>query len=114
MSNIKEEIISSEYWFDGIKESDQETEKEKFFRTQEKKIAIFLKARGFPLRGVEKKYIYTASKHRKTIIVFCFDNALVQRARLEYYNLTNPDTFNVNAKSILEASQDITSLIINS
>jgi len=112
--NIKEEILRSEYWLDGIEEPEQQEAIQNFFRTQEKKIAIFLKARGFLLRGVEKKFITTATKHRKTIVVFCFDADKVKRAKLEYYNLTNPDTYNVNAKSILEASQDITSLIINS
>jgi hypothetical protein len=112
--DIKEEIIKSEYWLDGIKEEDKETAVKSFFRTQEKKIAIFLKARGYPLRGLEKRIQKVGSGQNKKLLVFCFDGEnIVRRALLEYYNNSNPQIFNVCGKLMLETAQDITSLIIN-
>jgi hypothetical protein len=114
MDKIKEEV-KAEYWLDGIDESLHEKAKNEpgfLFRTQEKKIAIFLKARGYPVRGLEKKTVRVAGGHGKKILTFCFDN-VVQRARLEYYNNDNPDSHNVNAKRILDAQQDVTSMIVN-
>lgn len=111
----KEEIIKAEYWFDGIDpelHEQAQNDPDFLFRTQEKKIAIFLKARDYPVRGLEKKVFRVAGGHNKKILTFCFDNT-VQRARLEFYNENNPDKHNVNAKCILDAQQDITSLIVN-
>lgn len=110
-----EEVTKAEYWLDGIEPSLHEkahNDPEFFFRTQEKKIAIFLKARGYPVRGLERRSIRVAGNQSKKILTFCFDNT-VTRARLEFYNDNNPDSFNVNAKCILDAQQDITSMIVN-
>lgn len=114
MDKIKEKV-KSEYWFYGLDENLHEQAKNDpnfLFRTQEKKIAIFLKARGYPIRGIEKKTIRVADGHNKKILIFYFDN-VVKRARLEFYNNENPDSYNVNAKRILDAQQDITSMIVN-
>ncbi|HEC72024.1 MAG: DUF5659 domain-containing protein [Candidatus Thorarchaeota archaeon] len=113
--DIKEEVVKAEYWLDGIDpelHDKAQNDPDYLFRTQEKKIAIFLKARGFPVRGLEKKQLRIAGGQNKKILTFCFDHT-VQRARLEYYNDNNPESYNVNAKSILDAQQDITSMIVN-
>jgi len=114
MENIKEkeEIIRTQYWLDGIDEKVHDQVIEGFFRTQEKKVAIFLKARGYPVRGLEKKMIRVSGNHKKKILAFCFDSC-VRSAFLELYNYDDPKHFNVNAKRMLDATQDISSMIIN-
>ena len=118
--NIKEKeqeiTLKSEYWIDDLEEALREQAKTNpnfFFKTQEKKIAIFLYARGYKIRGIERKMIKTAGvQNNKKILIFLFDN-VVQRARLEYYNNNNQESYNINAKCILDAQQDITSMIVN-
>jgi len=117
MDNIREQeiILKAEYWLDDLEESIREQIKndpKMLFETQEKKIAIFLYARGYKIRGIRKKSIKVAGNQSKKILVFCFDN-VVKRAILEYYNNNNPGSYNINAKSILDAQQDITSMIVN-
>lgn len=114
MENIKEkeEIIKTQYWLDGIDENFHDEVVKGFFRTQEKKVAIFLKARGYPVRGLEKKTIRISGNQKKKILAFCFDNC-VRSAFLDLYNFDDPKIFNVNAKRMLDATQDISSMIIN-
>lgn len=114
MDNIrdKEEVIKVQYWLDGIEEEFHEKAKKDFFRTQEKKVAIFLKARGYPIRGLEKKMLRVSGNQKKKILSFFFDSS-VRSAYIDLYNVDDANTYNVNAKRMLDATQDIGSLIIN-
>ena len=106
-----EEIIDKVYYLEGLTE---EEEKElNFYRTKDKQIAAYLKARGYKLRGMEK--ILIGGGHRKKkIVVFCFDGSNVtRRAILEYYNSDDPKLYTVNGKLVLSEFRNINSMIAN-
>jgi hypothetical protein len=84
------------------------------YRTREKRIAAFLKARDYKFRGMEKIVVNNNHGRNKMIIVFCFDGGnTTRRSILEYYNQDNSSVHNVNAKKILSEFANITSLIAN-
>jgi len=106
-------IIDSMYHKVDGKAPDKE-EIKSFYRTREKRISSFLKARGFPYRGMEKVLISSKNGKSKTIVVFCFDGGDETRQSIfEYYNSDERQDFNVNAKKILAEFSNITSMISN-
>lgn len=105
----KESIIDSMYY-----EDVSEEEKNSFFRTREKQIAAFLKARGFVFKGMEKIRLENSRGRAKVIIMFCFEGGNVtRRSILEYYNSDSISNHNINAKKLMTEFSAITSLIAN-
>jgi len=109
-----EKVVDSEYYYEGIPDEDREEAVKRFFRTKDKKIAAFLKARGFPYRGMEKIVITNAHGKRKTVIAFCFEPPeVIRRTVLDFWNRDDSEYHNVNAKLLLAEVQNINSLIAN-
>ena len=84
MPSQKQDIIDAFYYDEDIPAEEKEKFIEGFFRTRDKNIAAYLKARGFKFRGMEKVRLGNGSK--KQLVVFCFDGqGLTRRSLLEYY-----------------------------
>jgi len=111
----REQIIDSDYILDkDIGDEERKSIIEGFYRTKEKTIAAYLKARGYNFRGMEKILITNISEKKKVVFAFCFDGGNVtRRAILEYYNTDDSKVLNVNAKLILNEFRNINSLIAN-
>jgi len=103
-------VIDSEYYLEELEGEPEELKKE-FYRTKDKYIASYLRAKGYSLRGIEK--INSNNKNRsKKIIVFCFDGKNVtRRSVIEYYG--EKSNSNVNAQSFVIELRNINSLIAN-
>lgn len=112
MSSEDERVIDAQYIFsDG---DDEEALKKNFYRTKDKYIAAFLRARGYVFRGMEKVQLQDTRGRRKSVIRFCFDGGNVTRRSLfEFYNTDNPKVLTVNAKLILQELKNVNSLIGN-
>ena len=109
-----EMVVDSVYYYEGIEEGDREAAVKEFFRTKDKKIAAFLKARGYPYRGMEKIVITNAHGKRKTVVGFCFEpRDVIRRTQLDFWNRDDAEYHNVNAKRLLAEVQNINSLIAN-
>jgi len=108
-SNSK--VIESAYVVDDIAPEIRDEQIKGFFRTKDKSIAAYLKARGFKYRGLERVRLL---QQRKDVTVFCFDGqGVTRRTVLEYYNNVEKQNWNVNAKLLLEELQSINSIISN-
>jgi hypothetical protein len=102
-------VIDSEYYYEDL-EGDKEEIKKEFYRTKDKYVASYLRARGYTLRGIEK--ININKNKSKKIIVFCFDGKnVVRRPVIEYYG--EKSAANVNAQSLVIELRNINSLIAN-
>jgi len=112
MEHIRtEKVLDREYHLEDIEPADQEAAIAGFFRTKDKHIAAFLKARGFRFRGLERVQL---ANSRKTVVAFCFDGENVTRRTIfEYYNNVDRENWTVNAKMVLEEYRNINSLIAN-
>jgi hypothetical protein len=108
-SNSK--VIDTAYTIDDIPPEHRDEMVKGFYRTKDKNIAAYLKARGFSYRGWERVRLV---QQRKEVTVFCFDGQNVtRRTILEYYNNVEKSNWNVNAKLMLEELQNINSIISN-
>jgi hypothetical protein len=112
VSSEGERVIDAQYVFN--EGEDQESLKKNFYRTKDKYIAAFLRARGYVFRGMEKVQLQDTRGRRKSVIRFCFDGGNVtRRALFEFYNTDDHKTLTVNAKLILQELKNVNSLIGN-
>lgn len=111
-----EKIVDASYTLDDLNLSKEEREEyiKGLFRTKEKNIVAYLRARGYKFRGMERVVIMNAMRRTKTVIQFCFDgHNVTRRAVLEYYNTDEIEHCNVNAKRVLQEFKNVNSLIAN-
>jgi len=110
-----ERVIDAHYFLEDVENKDEEDKlKKDFYRTKDKYIAAFLRARGYKLRGMEKVLLTDTRGRKKTVIRFCFDGQnVVRRPVFEFYNTDDSKILNVNAKLILQELKNFNSLIGN-
>ena len=114
MSSSKEKVIDATYDVEDIEEEYREESIKNFYRTTEKSIAAYLRARGFLYRGVEKVILFNGRGREKVIVRFCFDGSdVTKRSILEYYNIGDKDKHTVNAKRFFQEFKNVNSIIMN-
>lgn len=116
MPNIKskEELLRYTFFDDDVPKEELEATRKSYFRSSDKDFIVFLKARGHVIRGVEETGRKIGGRYGRKILHFCFDEeSLLRKVMLEYYNMNKHEQYNVNAKCLLEASKDVTSIISN-